>query len=120
MNPVKKLHRDAMECVDLALEAKGSNDPIGAQINFKAAYLLERSAAEYENDPFTKAILLESAATLALDCDLKEEHEELSARSLEALKGIVSNLRSMEKFAQRCKEADRFFEVSPDLTQESS
>jgi hypothetical protein len=86
MNELKVLHRDAMERVDLALSAKSLGEMERSLAYFREAYELESKAAlalsnNLEAEP-TRSILLRSAATIALDCNLTAEAEKLVCAAL--------------------------------------
>lgn len=81
MNELKVLHRDAMERVDLALSAKSQGEVERALAFFLEAYDLESKAAlslskNLDAEP-TRSVLLRSAATIALDCNLIADAERL-------------------------------------------
>lgn len=86
MNELKVLHRDAMERVDLALSAKSQGEMERALEFFREAYELESKAAlslssNLDAEP-TRSVLLRSAATIALDCNLTAEAEKLVCAAL--------------------------------------
>ena len=86
MNELKVLHRDAMARVDLALAAKSEGEIERAISLFREAYDLESKAAlslsnNHEAEP-TRSVLLRSAATIALDCNLTSEAERLVCLAL--------------------------------------
>ncbi len=83
---VRDLHREAMQLVDLAFEARRYRDEERALKYFRRAYELESQAAreiaaDLKNEP-TRSILLRSAATLALDCGEIRAAEQLAAQGL--------------------------------------
>ena len=81
MNEVKALHRNAMEWADLAIAARLKGDPARALAFFREAFDLEaKAAASVASNPEaepTRSVLLRSAASLALDCNLVLEAEKL-------------------------------------------
>jgi hypothetical protein len=83
---VKALHRQAMAQTDLALEAQRKGEPAQALAYFRQAYDLEAKAAtllagDLEAEP-TRSVLLRSAASLAMDCNLIAEAEKLICTAL--------------------------------------
>lgn len=81
---IKVLHRQAMERTDLALAARQRGDVDTQASLFREAYELESKAASLANDlpEPTRSVLLRSAASLALDCDLFVEAEKLICTAL--------------------------------------
>ena len=87
MNNVALLHDEAMAVADLAFQAKLKGEKTTALLHFTRAYRLEREAAvmiadDVEFEP-SRSVLLRSAATLALDCNLPTEAKELILIALE-------------------------------------
>ena len=86
MNEVKIIHRQAMEKTDLALDAKLKGEADRASSFFREAYELEARAAHMlANDSGaepTRSVLLRSAASLALDCNLLLDAERLICTAL--------------------------------------
>lgn len=86
MKDIKALHRQAMEQTDLALAARREGEATQALLYFRQAYDLETQAAanfisDTEAEP-TRSVLLRSAASLAIDCDLLLEAEKLICTAL--------------------------------------
>jgi hypothetical protein len=86
MNEVKLIHRQAMDKTDLALDAKLKGESDRALSFFREAFELEsRAAYMLANDSGaepTRSVLLRSAASLALDCNLLLESEKLICTAL--------------------------------------
>lgn len=86
MNPIKKLHREAMELFDQAEVARirGGADDVGSLL--LQAYKKEREAAELVKDQFelepTRSVLFRSAAALAKRCNQYREAERLVCMGL--------------------------------------
>ena len=83
---IKALHRQAMEQTDLALNARRQGHEAEALAYFREAYRLESQAAavlanDLEAEP-TRSVLLRSAASLALDCNLIPDAEKLICTAL--------------------------------------
>jgi hypothetical protein len=86
MQDVEILHREAMELVDQAFLARQRGDATTAVELTKAAFLVERGAADlvanlFELEP-TRSVLHRSAAVLAVECSELREAEKLIARAL--------------------------------------
>jgi hypothetical protein len=84
MQDVEILHREAMELVDQAMNARLQGDTITALELTKAAFFKEQAAANlvansFELEP-TRSILHRSAATLAVECSFLREAEKLIGR----------------------------------------
>ena len=86
MKDAGSLHRRAMELADEAIAARARKDYRGGQERFRAAFELERQAAQLvaptDIEP-TRSILHRSAATLALDCREFGSARELASIALE-------------------------------------
>ncbi|HKV25770.1 MAG TPA: hypothetical protein VJN93_14345 [Candidatus Acidoferrum sp.] len=81
MTQVKDIHREAMSLSDRAIEARLNGDATAAERYFRQAYDLEQRAAmnavaQSSPEP-TRSVLLRSAASIALDCNLLPEAERL-------------------------------------------
>ncbi|MDQ2828029.1 MAG: hypothetical protein M3Y74_03155, partial [Chloroflexota bacterium] len=101
MKEIKALHRQAMEQTDLALVARQKGEEDQALLHFRQAYDLEAQAAtclvtDVKEEP-TRSVLLRSAASLALDCNLIPEAEKLicTALSGDPPAEIAEELRDM-------------------------
>jgi hypothetical protein len=86
MKRATKLHRDAMDLAEKALNAQRAADRVLAQKLFEEAFQKERDAAllvakTTDNEP-TRSVLLRSAASLALNCGQSREAERLIALGL--------------------------------------
>lgn len=86
MREINMLHRQAMEHTDFALDAQRKGDADGARLQFQRAYELESQAAlrladKLDAEP-SRSVLLQSAASLALDCKLFREAEMLICKAL--------------------------------------
>lgn len=84
MNQIRDLHHRAMELAEKATLANLAGNVKSARNQMKNAFLLEKEAAllcatSYEP---TRAVLLRSAAYLALQCNLPREAEQLAALGL--------------------------------------
>lgn len=83
---IKVLHRQALERTDLALAARQKGEAAQALLHFREAYELESNAAFFLTNDFnaepTRSVLLRSAASLALDCNLILEAEKLICTAL--------------------------------------
>ena len=84
MQDVEILHREAMELVDQAFLARQRGDTTVALELTKAAFSVERAAADLVADLFglepTRSVLHRSAATLAVECSELREAEKLIGR----------------------------------------
>ena len=86
MNRIKTLHRAAMDHADTAIAAQLNGDKNQALQYFRKAYEMESQAAyvlagDSKAEP-TRSVLLRSAASLALDCNLTLEAEKLICTAL--------------------------------------
>ena len=86
MSQAPTLHRQAMQTLDEANVARMSGKDAQARQLNRAAFALEKQAAELladapQHEP-TRAILYHSAALLALDCSEPREAERLIAAGL--------------------------------------
>jgi len=81
---IKILHRQAMERTDLALTARLNGDAARQETLYREAYELEAKAAKQASDlpEPTRSVLLRSAASLALDCNLLLDAERLICTAL--------------------------------------
>ena len=83
VSTVRELHGKAMELADLAFVASRKDESETAVRLFAEAFALERQAAERiianGNAEPTRSILLQSAASLALNCGQPREAERLMA-----------------------------------------
>ena len=86
MMQINELHRQAMQQAEEADAAVRSGDEAAAQVLYRAAFQLEREAAERliaESDAEpTRSVLLRSAASLAVSCLEYREAERLIAAGL--------------------------------------
>ena len=82
MNPIRQLHRQAMELADEAYQLRRNGEYESAEQLFRRAYLLEiDSAAQTDSEP-GRGILYRSAATLALHAKEYREAEKAVALGL--------------------------------------
>ncbi len=80
---IKALHRRAMEQTDLALAARLRGEPDQASLLLRAYELESKAALLADGQPEpTRSVLLRSAASLALDCNLIAESEKLICTAL--------------------------------------
>jgi hypothetical protein len=85
MQEVTELHREAMALFERALICKSSGDFSGYKRYINEAFIIEKNAAikiEKEALEPTRSILLRSAASIALQCDLPREAEILISKAL--------------------------------------
>ena len=86
MRNAKLMHRKAMEIAELAFVARRDGFASKAISHFLEAYHLERQAALIVAEDLTfepsRSVLLRSAASLALNCELPLEAEKLACLAL--------------------------------------
>ncbi len=119
MSDLKNLHRDAMQIADRAIEARREDRGDEARSLFRQACQLESQAAmvlaeDMEAEP-TRSVLFRSAATLALNGELRGYAAYLVARGLEGTPPaeIREELREVLKSIHPELLADASFPTSP-------
>lgn len=119
MNQIQDLHKQAMDCAEMAQIAKLKGDSVLALQLSKQAFEKERLAAELivnnlADEP-TRSVLHRSAATLAIDCGEIAAAERLIAVALsgnppqeiaEELKDLFVQINIDKYFARRGIEFD--------------
>jgi hypothetical protein len=101
MNPIRKLHEDAMDLAEIAFITKLKGDDNQAIEMFQRAYEKEaqvaKQIAENSTPEPTRSIMYRSAASLAFNCGKLKEAERLIAAGLagEPPKEIAEELREL-------------------------
>jgi len=103
MSEIERLHEDAMNLVELALIQKSLNNFESARDYFIRAYKLDVKAAQLIKDKNdlepTRSLILRSAASLAVECEMFREAEQLIAFALSGMPpdDLAEELRDMSE-----------------------